>query len=570
MTNYKEEYQHWLDSPALSEEEWKELNSISGDEKEIESRFFAPLEFGTAGLRGTMKLGLHNMNIHIIRHATQAFANVILEEGMDAAERGIAIAHDCRINSRRFAEEAACVMAANGIRVRLFESLRPTPELSFAVLHYGTAAGLNITASHNPKEYNGYKVYWSDGAQLPPEQAALVAAEMAQIDPLAPRPECAAPAPLAWLEEDFDRLYIEAVLQCAIDPALLRQDPSFKVVYSAFHGVGGFITPRVMEACGLRHFLPVPEQLWPDGTFPTVISPNPEDPRGFAMAIELAQRENADVIVGTDPDSDRVGMVVRDRSGSYVPVSGNRTGVLLLNYLLEHGAERGALPQNPCLIKTIVTTPLAQRVAEAHGARCFNTFTGFKYMAEKLAELEQEGTYHYILAYEESYGYMIGDHARDKDGVVAAMLLCEMAAWYRSRGMTVLDGLEEIAARFGGYGEHTRNVMLPGEDGMNRMAHIMAALRQQPLTELGGIPVSAWRDHLSGLRHTPEGQQPLELSGSNVVYYELSTGEALVIRPSGTEPKIKIYALMQGGTMAEADARAEACAQAAETAILAL
>ncbi len=228
------------------------------------------------------------------------------------------------------------------------------------------------------------------------------------------------------------------------------------------------------------------------------------------------------------------------------------------------------MPQNPCLIKTIVTTPLAQRVAEAHGARCFNTFTGFKYMAEKLAELEQEGRYHYILAYEESYGYMIGDHARDKDGVVAAMLLCEMAAWYRSRGMTVLDGLEEIAARFGGYGEHTRNVMLPGEDGMNRMAHIMAALRQQPLTEIGGIPVSAWRDHLSGLRHTPEGQQPLELSGSNVVYYELSTGEALVIRPSGTEPKIKIYALMQGGTMAEADARAEACAQAAETAILAL
>lgn len=567
MTDSSAEYLRWSQSPALTPQQRQELCSLT-DEGEIRDRFYRTLEFGTAGLRGLMGMGLNRMNEYIIRQATLAFARVILRSGM--AEQGVCICYDCRIHSRFFAEEAANALRCCGIPVRMFRQCRPTPQLSFAVRHFGAAAGINVTASHNPKEYNGYKVYWHGGAQLPPEQAALVAAEMAQIDPLAPRPECAAPAPLTWLEEDFDRLYIDAVLQCAIDPALLRQDPSFKVIYSAFHGVGGFITPRVMEACGLRHFLPVPEQLWPDGTFPTVISPNPEDPRGFAMAMALARQENADVIVGTDPDSDRVGMVVRDRSGGYVPVSGNRTGVLLLNYLLEHGAERGVLPQNPCLIKTIVTTPLAQRIAESRGARCFNTFTGFKYMAEKLAELEQEGRYHYILAYEESYGYMIGDHARDKDGVVAAMLLCEMAAWYRSRGMTVLDGLEEIAARFGGYGEHTRNVMLPGEDGMNRMAHIMAALRQQPLTEIGGIPVSAWRDHLSGLRHTPEGQQPLELSGSNVVYYELSTGEALVIRPSGTEPKIKIYALMQGGTMAEADARAEACAQAAETAILAL
>ncbi len=567
MTDSNAEYLRWSQSPVLTEQQRQELTSLT-DAADIRDRFYRTLEFGTAGLRGLMGMGLNRMNEYIIRQATTAFAAVILQSGL--AEKGVCICYDCRIHSRFFAEEAAHVLQCHGIPVRMFRECRPTPQLSFAVRHFDAAAGINVTASHNPKEYNGYKVYWNGGAQLPPEQAALVAKEMEHIDPLAPRMECDRPATLTWLEEDFDRLYIDAVLKCAVDPTLLARDGDFRVVYSAFHGVGGFIVPRVLEKQGLKHFLPVPEQLRPDGTFPTVISPNPEDPRGFAMAIQLAKAENADFIIGTDPDSDRVGIVVRDKNGDFVPVSGNRTGVLLLHYILEHGAETGILPENPCLLKTIVTTPLAQKIAENHGARCFNTFTGFKFMAEKLAELEQEGKYHFILSYEESYGYMIGDHARDKDGVVASLLLCEMAAWYRSRGMTVLDGLEEIARRYGSYGECTRNVMLPGEDGMNRMAHIMAALRQQPPAALDGIAVKAFRDYQPGIRREGDRQEPTEISGSNVLYYELETGETLVIRPSGTEPKIKIYALMQGGSMAEADARAQSCALAAEQTILAL
>lgn len=568
MIDSSAEYRRWTQSPILSAQQRQELQALQ-DAGGIRDRFYRTLEFGTAGLRGLMGMGLNRMNEYIIRQATAAFARVILRSGK--AEQGVCICYDCRINSRFFAQEAAHVLRCNGIPVYLFRECRPTPQLSFAVRHFNAIAGINVTASHNPKEYNGYKVYWQGGAQLPPEQAALVAEEMEYIDPLSPRVESEAPAPLTWLEEDFDALYIDAVLKCSIDKDLLRQAKDFRVVYSAFHGVGGFITPKVLEKCGLK-LIPVPEQLHPDGTFPTVISPNPEDPRGFAMAIELAKKENADFIIGTDPDSDRVGMVVRDKNGDYVPVSGNRTGVLLLNYILEHGKQTGAMPENPCLIKTIVTTPLAQKIAEAHGTCCFNTFTGFKFMAEKLSELEQEGKYHYVLSYEESYGYMIGDHARDKDGVVASMLLCEMAAWYRSRGMSVLDGLEEIAARYGSYGENTRNVMLPGEDGMKRMAHIMDALRQQPPKALDGIPVSAWRDYRTGVRHThtSDAETKTEISGSNVLYYELETGETLVIRPSGTEPKIKIYALMQAKTLQEADARAAACAYAAEQAILAL
>ncbi|MBR4992353.1 MAG: phospho-sugar mutase, partial [Clostridia bacterium] len=303
---------------------------------------------------------------------------------------------------------------------------------------------------------------------------------------------------------------------------------------------------------------------------PTVASPNPEDPAGFAMAIELAKQHDADFCVGTDPDSDRVGIVVRNKNGEYVPVSGNRTGALLLHYMLTMGEQKGLLPQHPALIKTIVTSSLPQIIAEDHGAVCRNTFTGFKNMAEEVARLEQEGKYRFVLAYEESYGYMIGDHARDKDGVVGALLLCEMAAWYRSRGMTVLDGLEELFARYGAFGESTRSVMLPGQDGMERMAAIMAALRKAPLTAIDGIGVKAWRDYGCGKRYEGEAVTDMELSGSNVVFYELETGENLVIRPSGTEPKIKIYALMQGESMEQADARAAACALAAEQAILAI
>ena len=562
------EYLRWRDAAVLTGEQRAELAALT-DEAEINDRFYRTLEFGTAGLRGVMGMGLNRMNEYIIRQATAAFARVILQAGL--GDRGVCICYDCRRNSDEFAREAAHVMRCHGIPVWLFRQCRPTPQLSFAVRYFGAAAGINVTASHNPKAYNGYKVYWQGGAQLPPDKAALVAAEMARIDPLAPRMTCTDPAPLTWLEADFDQKYIDAVLRCAIAPELLAgHGGQLGIVYSAFHGVGGFILPQVLRRAGLENLLPVPEQLAPDGTFPTVASPNPEEPEGFALAIELARKQNAGFIVGTDPDSDRVGIVVRDRSGQYVPLSGNRTGALLLNYILTVGGQKGILPSHPALVKTIVTSSLPEKIAQAHGAACFNTFTGFKFMAEKVAELEAEGKYRYVLAFEESYGYMIGDHARDKDGVVAALLLCEMAAWYHSRGMTVLDGLEELSARYGCFGENTRNVMLPGQDGMRRMAAIMAGLRKDPPRTIGGVGVRAWRDYDCGRRYEGAAVTPTGIAGSNVVYYELDTGEALVVRPSGTEPKIKIYALMQGTTLPEADSRAQACARAAEEMILAL
>ena len=558
----------WKDAPVLTAGQRAELAALT-DPEEINDRFYRTLEFGTAGLRGVMGMGLNRMNEYIIRQATTAFAQVILEAGL--AEKGICICYDCRINSEFFAREAAHVMRCRGIPVWLFRQCRPTPQLSFAVRHFGAAAGINVTASHNPKAYNGYKVYWEGGAQLPTHMADKVAAKMAGIDPLAPRMECEHPAPLTWLESDFDELYMQAVLKCAIAPELMAdQGDDLKIIYSAFHGVGGYIVPEVLKRAGARNVIPVPEQLWPDGTFPTVASPNPEDPAGFAMAIALAKQHGADFCVGTDPDSDRVGIVVRNKHGDYVPVSGNRTGALLLHYILTMGGQKGLLPQHPALVKTIVTSSLPQIIAEDHGALCRNTFTGFKNMAEEVGRLEREGKYRYVMAYEESYGYMIGDHARDKDGVVGALLLCEMAAWYRGRGMTVLDGLEELFARYGAFGEVTRSVMLPGQDGMERMAAIMAGLRKAPLTAIGGIAVKAWRDYGCGRRYEGGAAADMELSGSNVVFYELETGESLVVRPSGTEPKIKIYALMRGETMEQADARAAACALAAEQAVLAI
>lgn len=563
--SHREPYQRWLNAPQLTECQRQELAGLS--DEEARDRFYRTLSFGTAGLRGLMGMGLNRMNEYIVRQATDAFAQVILESGQ--AEKGICICYDCRINSRFFAEEAAHVMRCRGIPVWLFRDCRPTPQLSFAVRQFGAAAGINVTASHNPKEYNGFKVYGEGGAQLPTHMADKVAEKMALLDPLAPRPESDSMASLTWLEEDFDEQYINAVLQCAIAPEHLAED-AFPIVYTPFHGVGGAIVPEVLRRAGLKHIVFVEEQMAPDGTFPTVISPNPEDPAGFALAVEYAKKHNIDFLVGTDPDSDRVGIVVRDKNGEYVPVSGNRTGSLLLHYILTAGREKGLLPEHPALVKTIVTSDLPRVIAEKNGCASFSTFTGFKYMAEKVVQLEQEGKYRYVLAYEESYGYMIGDHARDKDGVVGALLLCEMAAWYRSRGMTVLEGLEELLQTYGAYGEVTRSVMLPGEDGSLRMARIMAQLRQQPPAEWDGIPVESWVDYEPGRCYRGDTVTELELQGSNVLEYRLATGEKLIVRPSGTEPKIKIYALMQSVTAEQADDRAAHCAKAAEDLLLRL
>ena len=572
MRNYKDEYQLWLDSPALSEAEWAELNAIADDEKEIESRFFAPLEFGTAGLRGTMKLGLHQMNVHVIRHATQAFANVIKAEGAEAMSKGIAICFDCRNNSELFAREAACVMAANGIHVRIFDALRPTPELSFAVRYYGTTAGLNITASHNPKEYNGYKVYWSDGAQLPPQHAAAIADQMSRLDIFNDFVSCdfdeaVSDGRIELIGAETDKAYLEKVLEQAINKDVVQKVADrLKIVYTPFHGAGYKLVPEALHRLGVTQLYPVKEQMVLDGNFPTVESPNPENPEGFYLAIDLAKQVGSDLIIGTDPDSDRIGVMVRDGE-SYTTITGNQLGVLLLDYVINARRTAGTLPANAGAVKSIVTTEMAKAVAEANGVHFEDTFTGFKFMAERVAEWEKAGSYEYIFAYEESYGYMMGDYVRDKDAVTASMMVAEMAAHYHKLGMTLLDALKALYEKYGYYKEKTLNLVMPGLDGLEKMRSLMAELREHPLTEIAGTPVLRMRDYQDGSVHVIGlGKvDRTEISGSNVLYFELEDDCSFIVRPSGTEPKIKIYVLATGKDRAACDARVAKYAAFAET-----
>lgn len=571
--SYRENYENWLNSPALSQEEKAELEAIRMDEKEIESRFFDQLAFGTAGLRGTMGVGLYRMNVHVIRHATQAFAQVILAEGPAAAAQGVAICYDCRVHSQEFARAAAGVMAANGIPVRLFEAMRPTPELSFAVREYGCVAGLNVTASHNPPEYNGYKVYWSDGAQLPPQHAAAIAAQMEALDVFddvrtMDYEQARAQGLITLLGRETDDKFLSHVLDQINDrQAVAQVTDAFRMVYTPFHGTGYQQIPYVLEQLGIRYLHCVPEQMVIDGTFPTVKSPNPETPESFALAQKLAKEVDAQLILGSDPDADRVAIQVKDRKGDYVQISGNQTGVLLLDYLIGAKRRAGTLPENPVALKSLVTTQLAQVVAEANGVRCYNTFTGFKFMAEKKNQLEAAGQGHVIFSYEESIGYMIGDYVRDKDAVTAALLLTEMTAWYAARGMTLLDALQAIYETYGYYGENTLNLVMPGLEGMGKMQAIMAALRQTPPDQIAGTTVCLQRDYQTGTeRDTATGETTaMELAGSNVLGYQLADGTTLVVRPSGTEPKIKVYVLASGTDSADCQRKVEQYTAWAET-----
>ena len=573
MTNYRAEYEKWLDSPSLNEAEWKELHDIRHDDKEIESRFFAPLEFGTAGLRGTMKVGLNNMNVHIIRHATQAFANVIGREGGEAKAKGVVICYDCRVNSDVFAREAACVMAANGIPARLFESLRPTPELSFAVREYGCIAGINVTASHNPKEYNGYKVYWADGAQLPPKHAAQVAAKMEQLDlfkdvKTMDYDEAVSAGLITLMGAETDEAFLSNVMAQANDrDVVAKVADTFKMVYTPFHGTGYKLIPEALRRLGMKHVVCVPEQMVIDGNFPTVVSPNPENPEGFALAVLLAEQVGADFILGSDPDADRVGIMVRRGDGEYVTISGNQTGVLLLDYLIGAKKRAGTLPEKPVALKTIVTTEMARKVAEANGVTCYDTFTGFKFMAEKKNQLEEAGEGKVIFSYEESYGYMLGDYVRDKDAVTASLLLTEMAAWYADQGMTLYDALQALFEKYGWYGERTLNLVMPGLEGMEKMKALMDDLRAAPLKEIAGENVIIRKDYTDGSQidlRTGE-TSTMELAGSNVLRYELADGTTILVRPSGTEPKVKVYILAQGADKAACDAKVEKYAAWAQT-----
>ena len=560
--DYMQEYEKWLASPALTPEEHAELESIRGDEKEIRERFYGPLEFGTAGLRGTMKVGLHQMNVHVIRWATQGFADVIAAEGDEAKQKGVAICMDCRVNSMAFACAAAEVCAANGIRVRIFESLRPTPELSFAVRYYGCQAGINVTASHNPKEYNGYKVYWSDGAQLPPQHAAAIAKNMERLDIFndiqrMDFDDAVRQGLVEFMGAETDEAFLANVLRQPIDPDVVRRVADrFKIVYTPFHGAGWHLVPEALHRLGMTQVIPVKEQMVLDGTFPTVKSPNPENPEGFYLAIDLAKKVGSDLILGTDPDSDRVGVMVRGADGEYHTITGNQMGVLLLDYIITARRRKGTLPENAAAISTIVTSKMVRRICDVNDIHFDETFTGFKFMAEKMNELEGAGKNTVIFSYEESYGYMIGHYVRDKDAVTASLLLTEMAAWYYSQGMTLFDALNALFEKYGWYGEKTHNLVMPGLDGAEKMAALMKSLRETPPSEIAGVKVATYKDYSDGTaRDAASGEvTKIALAGSNVLRFELCDGTHIVVRPSGTEPKIKAYILTKGADAQERDA----------------
>ena len=571
--SYLETYEKWLSSPALSAEEKAELEAIRGDEKEIEGRFFEQLSFGTAGLRGTMGVGLYRMNVHVVRHATQAFAQVILEQGEEAVKRGVAVCYDSRNNSPLFAREAACVLAGNGIPVRLFAALRPTPMVSFAVREYGCIAGINVTASHNPKEYNGYKVYWEDGAQLPPNHADEVARKMQELDVFesvktVDYESAVAQGKIILMGKETDEAFLANVMaQANGKEVVAKVADDFKMVYTPFHGTGYELIPEALKRLGIKHVICVPEQMVIDGDFPTVVSPNPENPEGFYLAVEIAKKEGADFILGSDPDADRVGIMVRTADGEFKVISGNQTGVLLLDYLIGAMKRAGKLPEKPVALKTIVTTEMARKVAEVNGLQSYDTFTGFKFLAQKKDQLEESGQGNVIFSYEESYGYMLGSFVRDKDAVTASLLLTEMAAWYHAQGMTLYDALQALYQKYGYYSERTLNLVMPGLDGLKKMAALMANLREKPPVEIAGVAVAEQKDYKDGsVTCVSSGKNTtMELSGSNVLRYEMADGTSVIVRPSGTEPKVKVYILANGETKADCDAKVAKYAAWADT-----
>ncbi len=550
--NANETYLHWLNSPALSEEERAELRAIEGNTDEILSRFASYLSFGTAGLRGTMKVGTNAMNVHTVAHATQGLANLILKEGR--AADGVAIAYDSRNHSPLFARTAASVLAANGIGVYLFDGLRPTPELSFALRHLHCVAGINITASHNPKAYNGYKAYWEDGAQLPPEHAAVVSGEIAKLDIFKDIKRVDVDAAIAdgrirIIGAEVDEAYLAEVQAQAINPrAIADVADRLHIVYSPLHGAGYRLVPEILSRCGLKHLHPVAAQMEPDGDFPTVAKPNPEYPEVFALGIEIANAVGSDLIIATDPDTDRVGVSTRKPDGSFTTITCNQMGALLIDYIITAYEQTGTMPDEPYAVKTIVTSEMAARICAAHGVKMYNVLTGFKFIGEVIKKHEQMGHGTFLFGFEESYGYLKGTYARDKDAVVATMLIAEMTAYYKAQNKTLFDALEALYARYGFCMEKTAELEMPGVDGPARMAALMEKLRNDPPASFAGKAVVTAGDYKAGtLTDLATGvSRSTELPASDVLSFELTNGDIIVVRPSGTEPKVKFYYLLSG------------------------
>jgi phosphoglucomutase len=564
---YLDNYNRWLASSKLTDEERAELLSIRENEDEIRQRFSCYLSFGTAGLRGTMKVGMNAMNVHTVAYATQGLAALILKEGR--AADGVAIAYDSRYHSDDFAKTAACVLAASGIRAYLFDALRPTPELSFALRELGCVAGINITASHNPKQYNGYKAYWEDGAQLPPEHADTVAASMEALDifedvHLADYDEAVADGRIVIIGAEMDEKYLAAVLKQAVNPAAVSAvADDLAIVYSPLHGTGHKLVPEILRRLGLKKLYTVDEQMVIDGGFPTVEKPNPEYPAVFKLGEAIANRVGSDLIIATDPDADRVGVMTRTRDGSFTTITGNQMGALLIDYIITAYEDTNTMPPEPYAVKTIVTSEMAAKICAAHGVTMYNVLTGFKFIGEVIKNHEACGNYSYLFGFEESYGYLKGSYARDKDAVVAAMLITEMTAYYKAKGMTLSDALEALFERYGFCFETNVEIYMEGLDGAVKMAALMDGLRNDPPKAFGGVTVVELRDYKTGLVTdcATGAQVSTGLPKSNVLYYKLENGDVIVARPSGTEPKIKFYYLLEGADRADCEAKCKAYQQ---------
>lgn len=562
--DYRAEYEKWLAAEYIDDDTKAELKALEGDEKEIEDRFYRQLEFGTGGLRGVIGAGTNRMNIYTVRQATQGLANYVLSE--NGQDKGVAIGYDSRIMSPEFADEAALVLNANGIKTYRFESLRPTPEVSFAVRELHCIAGIMVTASHNPREYNGYKVYWEDGAQITPPHDKNILAEVAKVTDLSQVKTMDKAAAVEaglynTIAPEFEDRYMEELKAQSIHPEIIPEmAKDFTVVYTPLNGTGNVPVRRVLKELGFEKVHVVKEQETPDGNFPTLPFPNPELPEAFDLAVKLAKEVDADIILATDPDADRLGVYCKgERAGEYISFTGNMSGMLIAEYILRERKATGTMPENPALVSTIVTTDMAKVIADAYDVKFIETLTGFKFIGEQIKIFKENNTYNYVFGLEESYGCLAGTYARDKDAVVAVMMLCEVASYYKKQGKTLWDAMNDMYEKYGYFREGQKAITLKGMDGAKQIQDMMSNARNNPPKKLGSYDVLAVRDYKQDTRldMATGNVEPTGLPNSNVLYYELNDNAWCCIRPSGTEPKIKFYYGVKGASLSDADDKLE-------------
>lgn len=557
--SYNEEYQKWINSNFIDEDTKEELKKVRDDEKEIQDRFYKNLEFGTAGLRGVIGAGTNRMNKYTVSKATQGLANFIIKQ--KGQSKGVAIAYDSRHMSKEFSEIAANCLNANGIKSYVFESLRPVPELSYAVRKLGCIAGIMITASHNPPKYNGYKVYWEDGAQIVAPYDKLIIEEVNSIEDYEQaktmdKNKAVELGLYNVIGKEIDDSYIEELKKLCLNPEKIKQQENLKIVYTPLHGTGNLPVKRILKEIGFKNVYVVPEQEMPNGDFPTVDYPNPEDKKAFKLALDLAKKEDADLVLATDPDADRLGVYAKDtKTGKYMPFTGNMSGMLIAEYVLSQRKEKGILPSNGALITTIVSTDLAKAIAKEYNLKVFEVLTGFKYIGEKIKQFEENKDYTYQFGFEESYGCLVGTHARDKDAIAAVMMLCEAAAYYKCNGITLWDQMLNIYKKYGYYKEDTVSLTFEGADGAKKIQNILNNLRENPLTQIGNYKVLEFRDYKEEkIKDLKTGKETkTDLPNSNVLYYVLENDCWCCIRPSGTEPKIKFYMGVKENTEEKAE-----------------